>query len=82
MSTSSSKTIKNAHGVPQKQWRKWNAAGREAFNRVYAHMSDNQSLYLHPDQKKSEPTHWKTTAWNAAWSAADAASGLEYPVRQ
>ena len=65
----------NVYRVPQKQWRKWGAGARQVFNEVYSSMSKNQDLFLHPKQAAASRSHWKTTCWNAAWTAAGAAHG-------
>lgn len=62
---------KNKNRVPVSQWRKWDEAERSLFNTLYSYMYDNMELFLHPKQKAPEHLHWKTTAWNAAWIAAD-----------
>jgi hypothetical protein len=66
---------RNVNRVPRSQWRKWSKEARAVFNRVYSFMFDNRDLMLHPKQDKPKPAHWKTTAWNAAWIAADAVDG-------
>lgn len=68
------RTAQNKHGVPLKQWRKWSALARKVFNDVFSTMAKNRTLFLHPAQLKAGVAHkhWKTTAWNAAWTAADA----------
>ena len=63
--------IENENRVPVAQWRKWNQAERKLFNTLYSCMHDNVKLFLHPKQEDPKPVHWKTTAWNAAWIAAD-----------
>lgn len=68
------KNIRNIHGVPKKQWAKWTAAGKAAFNALYAQMKD-QSIMTHPKMPKMPPNQWKTIRWNASWLAADHASG-------
>jgi hypothetical protein len=65
-------TRKNVFNVPQRQWRKWPVLGRQVFNEVYTSMTKNQEMFLHPKQEKVSRSHWKTTAWNAAWTAASA----------
>ena len=69
------RTVANRHKVSQSQWRKWNTLARKVFNEVYGTMKRNQSLFLHPRQSKAESKLWNTTAWNAAWTAADAIRG-------
>jgi len=67
-------TTMNVHKVPAKQWRRWGDRARRVFNAVYSSMSDQQ-LFAHPKAEKIRPAFWKTTRWNAAWIAADAAEG-------
>ena len=62
----------NRYKVPLKKWRKWNATARRVFNETYSAMSSNQYIFLHPQQGKISNRLWRTTAWNAAWIAADA----------
>lgn len=62
----------NLYRVPVRKWRKWSAMGRQVFNEVYSAMAGNQRLFLHPQQDKISKRMWRTTAWNAAWIAADA----------
>lgn len=63
----------NVYNVPEKQWRKWDVAARQVFNEVYSSMTKGQWLFLHPKQEKISKSHWRTTAWNAAWTSAEAA---------
>ena len=65
-------TRANIYGVPARQWSKWGPVSRQVFNEVYSSMVGNQWIFLHPKQEKMSRSHWKTTAWNAAWTAADA----------
>jgi hypothetical protein len=62
----------NRHKVPKAKWCKWNVAARKVFNEVYGTMAKNQWTFLHPHQDKVSSRMWRTTAWNAAWIAADA----------
>lgn len=64
--------MRNLYRVQKKQWRKWSTAARKVFNETYRFMMRNPNLMLHPKQEPPKPVHWKTTAWNAAWIAADA----------
>ena len=66
-------SVNNVYHVPVKQWRKWHVRQRRVFNELYSSMVLNQHLYLHPKQEKLSKSHWKTTCWNAAWTAAGAA---------
>lgn len=65
--------MRNLHKVQLKQWRRWSNQARSVFNDTYAYMAGNQNEFLHPKAKRNVKAHWKTTAWNAAWVAADAA---------
>lgn len=65
----------NLYHVPGKKWRKWTVRAREVFNLVFSTMRSNQGLFAHPKAAKVSREHWGTTAWNAAWIAANAANG-------
>jgi len=45
------------------------------FNETFETMSDNQGLFRHPKTAAVPQAQWTTTAWNAAWIAADAVVG-------
>lgn len=64
--------VRNVNRVPVKKWRQWSPMAKTVFNRVYDYAMGNQWSLLHPQQEKVPMKHWKTTAWNAAWIAADA----------
>lgn len=68
------KSRSNLYNVPLKAWRKWSPIGRQVFNELYSSMARNQTLFLHPHAEKISRQMWRTTAWNAAWIAASAAS--------
>lgn len=63
----------NHHKVPARKWRNWPDICQRIFNNTYEQMVLNQPLFLHPKAAASRPEHWTTVAWNAAWTAADAA---------
>lgn len=65
--------IANRYKVSARQWKKWNDQAKLVFNEVYMTMVNNQDLFLHPSQDAPRKDYWKTTAWNAAWMAAEAA---------
>lgn len=65
-------TSRNIYRVQPRQWRKWNAKARETFNWLFGLMTKQPELFAHPKAPKQRPEHRKTTAWNAAWLAADA----------
>jgi hypothetical protein len=65
----------NLYHVPGKKWREWTPQARGVFNLVYSTMRPNQSLFIHPKAAKHSREHWNTVAWNAAWTAANAADG-------
>jgi hypothetical protein len=69
------KAIPNKHKVPAKQWKRWSDRARAIFNEVFATMVE-QGIFLHPKATPAAREHWKTTRWNAAWVAADAADGF------
>jgi len=69
--------LENPAKVPVRQWRKWSERAREVFNQVFAEMNDNQHLFLHPKAIENKPAHWNTTAFNAAWIAADAVDAVD-----
>ncbi len=64
-------TIQNVHKVPARQWKKWSIFSRCIFNYTYSILISNPHLYLHPKAPVLEQKFWKTTAWNAAWTAAE-----------
>ena len=62
----------NRNHVPLRQWRKWSSLARRVFNETYGAMMANPEHYWHPMSERVGKKLWKTTAWNAAWIAADA----------
>jgi leucyl-tRNA synthetase len=66
----------NKFKVPLRQWRKWNEMERGTFNEVHDLFLHNQQIMCHPKMPKIAEEHWSTIAWNAAWTAADAARGV------
>jgi len=67
--------LENRYKVPKTQWSKWLPPSQDVFNVVYGVMIENQRIFQHPKAVPLDPEHWKTTAWNAAWIAADAVVG-------
>jgi len=65
--------IANEHKVPKSQWKKWNPQQQSIFNEVFYTMVMNQDIFQHPKAAPIPPEHWATCAWNAGWTAADAA---------
>lgn len=65
-------SARNLYRVPKKQWRRWSMKARRAFNHLYGLMMRSPSLFRHPKAIRENAQHWKTTAWNSAWLAADA----------
>lgn len=63
-------STKNSYRVPKKTWDKWSERSRVLFNSVFSAMTGNQEFFKHPKQKAVPADYWKTTAWNAAWTAA------------
>lgn len=70
----------NTHKVPIKQWRRWPIRSRIVFNTVYQSMLRNPEYFLHPMAERVGLRLWKTTAWNAAWVAADASNGYQHTI--
>ena len=70
----------NCFWVKDSVWKKWSKNARQVFNMTYRFMRDNQDLMIHPNTKKVPGLQWKTTAWNAAWVAADATDGYETKI--
>lgn len=68
------KKVTNTHRVPSRMWRRWTIVGRHVFNKTYTHMVQNQDVYKHPQAQTVPEEHFKTTAWNAAFIAADICS--------
>lgn len=63
--------VENKHFVSKRQWKKWNEQEQYLFNSVYDQMTTMPHLFHHPDICIPKPKYWATTAWNAAWIAAD-----------
>lgn len=61
----------NLYGVSKRQWKKWNEQERKLFNDLFSSMMFEQRIFLHPEAVARSDKHWKTTAWNAAYLAAD-----------
>ena len=68
--------VVNRFGVPKKIWNKWTLVGRHVFNKTYEYMIKSPDHFRHPKDQVVEVVqeHWKTTAWNASWMAADVCS--------
>lgn len=62
----------NKHKVPARKWNNWPDIGQRVFNTTYDSMMIDQRIFLHPKALPHSDEYWKTTAWNAAWTAADA----------
>lgn len=62
----------NKYRVNGKVWRNWTQLGRDSFNEHYEYFKENQDIFLHPKAIVNSEEHWNTTAWNMAWSVADA----------
>ena len=73
--------VANRYKVPVQTWDKWNARSKSVFNDVFATMLDNKRLFLHPKQEPPRKAHWHTTAWNAAWLAAQFAADYDRKAR-
>ncbi len=74
--------VQNSYKVPKDQWRKWDDESRDTFNWLYSVMMKQPDLFHHPKAIKQNPRHWKTTAWNSAWLAADAVRDAVKPEKK
>ena len=61
----------NIFYVGKRQWKKWNEAEREMFNDLNEIMLNYKSMFEHPQGPDISNVQWSTTAWNAAWTAAE-----------
>lgn len=72
------KEVANTHKVPRRQWKKWTVVGKHVFNKTFKFMIDNPDLFYHPETirraRQLPDKEFRTTAWNAAWMAADVCS--------
>jgi hypothetical protein len=70
--------VPNRFKVSKDQWRKWTPDAQRVFNEVYYVMRENPRLFAHPSMElvytNMSKRDWSTTCWNAAWTAADAAT--------
>ena len=66
--------VNNDFNVPIRQWDKWTEDAKFVFNEVYDQMNEDMELFKHPKANTETYMHWDTTAWNAAWYAADTLS--------
>lgn len=64
---------RNHYKVNERFWKKLGPIGRHVFNVTYSTMIDGQWAFKHPKEPDVPIRRWKTTAWNAAWIAAEAA---------
>lgn len=72
--------MENKYKVNKKQWKTWSNQGRDSFNHYYEYFKCNQALFLHPQAFSNIEEYWDTTAWNMAWSVADAVTEAEQYV--
>lgn len=63
--------MRNRYNVNQRKWRKWSDVARGVFNLTYSVMKENPLLFRHPNDPVRSKRWAQTTAWNAAWIAAD-----------
>jgi hypothetical protein len=61
----------NVYRVNPRKWKKWSCVARGTFNRTYAVMRENPKLFSHPADPPRSKKWAATTAWNAAWIAAN-----------
>lgn len=63
----------NVYRVDAKTWGRWGQVARGQFNQLYGLMAGNMSFFVHPKfpMKFVSRFIWKTTAYNAAYMAAE-----------
>ena len=66
------KEPENKYKVAKSQWKKWPNLSKAVFNEVYSEMCYNEKFFLHTEASVPPTPHWKVTAWNSAWIAAQA----------
>lgn len=59
--------VKNIHGVPTSQWKKWGTFGQEAYNSV---RDAGSQVNINPEGHRLPPDEWETVAHNFAFLAA------------
>lgn len=68
----------NTYKVSRRSWSSWTLVGKHVFNKTFYTMMENQEVFHHPEFIKNGGAlidkHWKTVAWNAAYTAADVCS--------
>lgn len=69
--------VSNKHKVQKRRWDSWTNMAKRIFNRTFETLRNRQSIYMHPKAAAIPKEHWKTVAWNAAWTAADASMGID-----
>jgi len=63
-------------------WTEWNEQQRRLFTELYERMVESPWAFQHPLAVAVEGGHWRTTAWNAAWMAADMLKGVNWLVAE
>lgn len=72
----------NIYKVKPRVWKQWSEKAQQVFNSVYKFMMESQGLFLHPKAQRQPDLYWKTTCWNAAWTAADAVDEMDTQVEK
>lgn len=67
----------NKFEVDADVWSGWSETAQRVFNYLFWYMLQNQDLFKHPKAPLLEHEQWKTTAWNAAWVAANGVDGAK-----
>jgi hypothetical protein len=58
----------------------WSLEARRIFHYLYDFMMLNPEAMQHPDAAEIPAAHWKTIAYNAAWTAANGVDNKQYPA--
>lgn len=76
--------VKNTFKVNARKWHRWSQKARHVFNEVYDQMVGSPWAFQHPKVAGGSirASQWTTTAWNAAWVAADAADKTGFDLVQ
>jgi|GEM_PF-4746071 len=63
--------VSNKHAVGGEKWNDWHPQAQQTFNYLFEMMTKSVDLFLHPKAPRPSKEGARTTAWNAAWLAAD-----------
>ena len=67
---------RNCYHVQKKVWSEWSKTAQAVFNRSYSFFIKNKETMFHPKAVAPNKVHYRTTAWNAAWIAANSVDNV------